>query len=107
MKVAKVHTSAEQFLKQQWRQPFGKNLGGLCDWAKLPISPHRLLLPCLTARPTVKIKRKARAPASTDFRLDADAAHVACWHIASFGCAAEFGRHRGIADIDRTAPTKL
>src|SRR5216684_3325657 len=29
------------------------------------------------------------------------------WHIASFRCAAEFGRYRGIADIDRAAPIKL
>jgi glutathione S-transferase len=32
---------------------------------------------------------------------------VRSWHIASFRCAAEFGRYRGIADIDRTAPIKL
>src|SRR5450759_1999014 len=29
------------------------------------------------------------------------------WHIASFRCAAEFGRYRGIADIDQAAPIKL
>ncbi|KRR12391.1 hypothetical protein CP49_08150 [Bradyrhizobium valentinum] len=25
---------------------------------------------------------------------------VGCWHIASFRCAAVFGRYRGIADIE-------
>lgn len=29
------------------------------------------------------------------------------WHIASFGCDAEFDRLRSIADIDRAAPVKL
>jgi hypothetical protein len=29
------------------------------------------------------------------------------WHIASFRCDAEFGRYRGIADIDENAPIKL
>jgi hypothetical protein len=29
------------------------------------------------------------------------------WHIASIRCAAEFGRSRGIADIDQAAPIKL
>jgi hypothetical protein len=29
------------------------------------------------------------------------------WHIASFRCAAEFGRYRGIADIDHAALIKL
>jgi hypothetical protein len=28
------------------------------------------------------------------------------WHIASFRCAAEFGRYRGIADIEKAAPIK-
>jgi hypothetical protein len=32
---------------------------------------------------------------------------VACWHIASFRCDAEFGRHEGKADIDQAAPIKL
>ncbi len=27
-------------------------------------------------------------------------ANVACWHIASFRCDAEFGRYRGISDIE-------
>jgi hypothetical protein len=27
------------------------------------------------------------------------------WHIASFRCDAEFGRYRGIADIEQAAPT--
>jgi hypothetical protein len=31
---------------------------------------------------------------------------VRSWHIASFRCPAEFGRYRGIADIDQTAPIK-
>src|SRR5260370_35623579 len=29
------------------------------------------------------------------------------WHIASFRCAAEFDRYRGIADIGQAAPIKL
>ncbi len=29
------------------------------------------------------------------------------WHIASFHCAAEFGRYRGIADIEQTTAIKL
>jgi hypothetical protein len=32
---------------------------------------------------------------------------VAYWHIASFRCAAEFGRYRRIADIDQASPIKL
>ena len=32
---------------------------------------------------------------------------VRCWHIASFRCDAEFGRHRGKADIDQAASIKL
>src|SRR6266849_1447534 len=28
------------------------------------------------------------------------------WHIATFCCAVEFGRHRGIADIEQAAPAK-
>jgi hypothetical protein len=35
------------------------------------------------------------------------ACHFRLWHIASFRGAAEFGRNRGIADIDQAAPTKL
>jgi hypothetical protein len=31
----------------------------------------------------------------------------ALWHIASFRCAAEFGRYWGIADVDQAAPIKL
>jgi hypothetical protein len=33
--------------------------------------------------------------------------HVGSWHIATFRCAAEFGRNRGIADIEQAAPIKL
>jgi hypothetical protein len=33
-----------------------------------------------------------------DFRL---------WRIASFRCDTEFGRYRGIADIDQAAPINL
>ena len=33
--------------------------------------------------------------------------NVAYWHIATFRCTAEFGRYRGIADIDQAAPIKL
>ena len=29
------------------------------------------------------------------------------WPIASFRCAAEFGRYRGIADIEQTTSIKL
>jgi hypothetical protein len=29
------------------------------------------------------------------------------WPIATFRCAAEFGRYRGIADIEQAAPIKL
>jgi hypothetical protein len=36
-----------------------------------------------------------------------NACHWHHWHIASFRCAAEFGRNRGIADIDQAAPIKL
>ena len=32
---------------------------------------------------------------------------VHTWHIASFRCAAEFGRYWGIADVDQAAPIKL
>jgi hypothetical protein len=34
-------------------------------------------------------------------------AHSRLWHIASSRCAAEFGRYRGIADIDQAAPINL
>jgi len=34
-------------------------------------------------------------------------ADVRLWHIATFRCAAEFGRYRGIADIEQAAPIKL
>jgi hypothetical protein len=34
-------------------------------------------------------------------------ANVSCWHIASFHFAAEFGRYRSIADIDKDAPPGL
>jgi hypothetical protein len=34
-------------------------------------------------------------------------AHVSSWHIASFRCDADFGRYRGIADIDQAAPINL
>jgi hypothetical protein len=40
-----------------------------------------------------------------DFSCQPGAVHT--WHIASFRCAAEFGRYRGIADIDQAAPIKL
>jgi hypothetical protein len=44
----------------------------------------------------------------TEYSLDRFlAGHLGIWHTASFRCAAEFGRHRGIADVDQTAPTKL
>jgi hypothetical protein len=33
--------------------------------------------------------------------------NVAYWHIASFRCAAGFGRYRAIADIDQAAPIKI
>ena len=33
--------------------------------------------------------------------------HVCLWHIASFRCAAEFGRYRGITDIEQTTAIKL
>jgi hypothetical protein len=33
--------------------------------------------------------------------------NVAVWHIASFRCAAEFGRYPGIADIEQAAAIKL
>ncbi len=29
------------------------------------------------------------------------------WHIALFGCDAEFGASRGVADIDQEAPINL
>ena len=29
-----------------------------------------------------------------------------CWHIASFQCDAEFGRYRGVADIDQAASVR-
>jgi hypothetical protein len=32
--------------------------------------------------------------------------HFCFWHIASFGCPAEFGRYLGQADIDQAAPIK-
>jgi hypothetical protein len=32
---------------------------------------------------------------------------VGSWHIASFGCAAEFSRYRRMADIEQAAPIKL
>jgi len=32
---------------------------------------------------------------------------VCLWRIASFRCDAEFGRYRGIADIDQAAPINL
>src|SRR5437588_8319169 len=34
-------------------------------------------------------------------------AHGSLWPIASFRCAVEFGRYRGIADIESAAPIKL
>jgi len=34
----------------------------------------------------------------TNFRL---------WHIASFRCAAEFGRYRGIADSDKPSTRQI
>ena len=34
--------------------------------------------------------------------ISAVPAHVCPWHIASFRCAAELGRYRGIADLSRT-----
>ena len=34
-------------------------------------------------------------------------ADLRLWHIASFRGAAEFGRYRGIADIDQAAPIKF
>jgi hypothetical protein len=33
--------------------------------------------------------------------------HFGCWHIASFRGAAEFGRYRGLADIEQAAAIKL
>jgi hypothetical protein len=33
--------------------------------------------------------------------------HVCSWPIATFRCTAEFGRYRGIADVDQAAPIKL
>jgi hypothetical protein len=35
------------------------------------------------------------------------AVDVAYWHVVSFRCAAEFGRHGGIGDIDQAARIKL
>jgi len=32
---------------------------------------------------------------------------VVRWHIATFRCAAEFGRYRGIADIEQAVPIKF
>ena len=32
--------------------------------------------------------------------------YVSCWHIASFRCAAEFGRYRGIADIGQACTNR-
>ena len=32
---------------------------------------------------------------------------VHTWHIASFRCALEFGRYRGMPDIDQAAPIRL
>src|SRR5882757_9237729 len=32
---------------------------------------------------------------------------VVRWHIATFRCAAEFGRYRGIADIEQVVPIKF
>jgi hypothetical protein len=32
---------------------------------------------------------------------------VAYWPIATFRCVVEFGRYRGIADIESAAPIKL
>ena len=40
-----------------------------------------------------------------DFPCQHGAVHT--WPIASFRCAAEFGRYRGIADIEQTTAIKL
>jgi hypothetical protein len=32
--------------------------------------------------------------------------NVRLWHIATFRCAAEFDRYRGMADIEQAAPIK-
>jgi len=34
-------------------------------------------------------------------------AHLSSWLIASFRCALEFGRYRGMADIGQAAPIRL
>ena len=34
-------------------------------------------------------------------------ADVDFWHIATFRCAAEFGRYLGIADIEQAVPIKF
>lgn len=39
---------------------------------------------------------RSEPPADVDF-----------WHIATFRCAAEFGRYPGMMDIDQAAPIKL
>ena len=57
------------------------------------------------------LRRPETAAASTaSLGSDAvviDRPHVAFWHVASFRCAAEFGRDRGIADIEQAAAIKL
>jgi hypothetical protein len=44
---------------------------------------------------------------SRPYQLKISCWYVACWHIASFRCDADFGRYRGIADIDQAAPINL
>jgi hypothetical protein len=33
--------------------------------------------------------------------------NVGQWHVAAFRCGAEFGRYRGIADIEHAAPIRF
>jgi hypothetical protein len=49
-----------------------------------------------------EIRREAKAGSVEHSAVNSrPEANVCIWHIASFRCAAEFGRYRGIADSDK------
>jgi hypothetical protein len=71
------------------RDEFGKGLAAYRarEWD----APERQFRRCLELSP---------GPALT-------AAHFRSWPIASFRCAAEFGRYRGIADSDKPSTRQI
>jgi hypothetical protein len=64
----------------------------------LSLPPRRTPRP---APPKAGLPKLAHA----NYRLLWNGRHVACWHIASFRCDAEFSRYRGQADIDHARPS--